>query len=111
MPHPAVTAIKALGVDAVEVAHTLGEVGLRGFHQEMIVVTHQTVGMHPPVKSLSRAGQHVQAALSVSVVRIDRLLAVAPRGDVVERAAEFESQGSGHGRSVANAMGKAKGKT
>lgn len=111
MPHPAVTAVKTLSVDAVEVTHALDEVGLRGFHQQVVVITHQTVGMHPPVKSFNRAGQYVQAALPVGIVRIDRLLAVTSRSDVVESAAEFESQGSGHGRSIAKAMGKAKSKT
>ena len=37
--------IEELGVNAVHLAHAEGEVSIRGFNEEMIVVVHQAVGM------------------------------------------------------------------
>ena len=50
MPDAAMLAIEALRVDPVQLPHALGEITVWGFDQEMIVVVHQTIGMHCPVE-------------------------------------------------------------
>lgn len=40
MPDAAVLVIKTLGVDAVQLPHALGEIAVRRFDQQMIVVVH-----------------------------------------------------------------------
>jgi hypothetical protein len=50
MSDAAMLAIEALRVDPVQLPHALGEIAVRGFDQEMIVVVHQTIGMHRPVE-------------------------------------------------------------
>jgi hypothetical protein len=52
MAYPAVSSIEALGVDTVELAHPLSKVGIRGFHQQVVVIAHQAVGVDGPVKPL-----------------------------------------------------------
>ena len=46
MPDLAVPPIEGLGIDAIDVAHEQGEVGLPGIKHEVVVVSYQAVGEH-----------------------------------------------------------------
>jgi len=51
MPHSFVDSIEALGVDPIQLPHAGREVGLRGLHQQVVMIGHQAVGMADPVKT------------------------------------------------------------
>lgn len=57
----------------------------------MVVIAHQAIRMHPPVEASHNVCQNAQEAGPVLVIVVDRLAPVAARGDVVQRAGEFES--------------------
>ncbi len=45
MPNPAMPTVERLGVDAVELAHGVGKIGIRRLNQQMKVIGHQAIGM------------------------------------------------------------------
>ena len=102
-------AIEALGVNPVEVAHAKGEVAIRCFNQQVVVIAHETPGMYRPVIAFNRVGQHFLTQRPVRVVPVDGLLPVTAGGDVVQGTAKFEAEGAGHEGSLK--VGGAKGKT
>ena len=92
-----VAAVGRLGVHAIELAHAFREIGLRGFHDEMVMVGHQAIRMTAPVEALNHFAQHVDEGRSVGVVFHDRLAPIAAGGDVIEGVGEFDAQRSRHG--------------
>ena len=53
MPHPVTKSIKHLGVTAVEFAHPLGAVALRGPDQQVVVISQETVRVAAPVTAVA----------------------------------------------------------
>jgi hypothetical protein len=83
--------IRALRIHAVELAHPLREIAIRGLNHQMIVIAHQAVGVTQPVEILDHRSQNIQKSMTVFVVLEDPLLAVAPRRNVVERTRKLKS--------------------
>jgi hypothetical protein len=68
----------------------------RRLKHEVVVVPHQAVREHdPPVLSRGPVEQ-TQEQLALDVVVVDRLLVVAPRGDVVDAVRDFDAGRSRH---------------
>ena len=80
----AVTAIKLLGVDAVELAHTLLQIALRGLNDEVVMIAHQTIGMTAPIEARADFAEYLQPRVPILRSVIDVLTTVAARGDVVK---------------------------
>jgi len=55
-----VAAVEALGVYAVQLAHSLGKIGIRRFYHQMIVITHLAVGVTNPVEALTDLRERFQ---------------------------------------------------
>jgi hypothetical protein len=51
-----------LSVNAVELAHADGEIGLGRLHQQVIMIGHQAVGVADPVVATNDPGQGVKIA-------------------------------------------------
>jgi hypothetical protein len=49
MSEPIMFSIEILGIYTIELVHPFGQVGVRRFNQQMILITHQAVGMAYPV--------------------------------------------------------------
>jgi len=94
-------AVEAARVVAVQVAHPEIQVGLAGFHDEVVVVAHQAVAVDPPAIATGDAGEQVQEDDAVLAVAVDRHAGVAARRDVVVRPGEDRSQRSCHRATVA----------
>jgi len=77
MPRPLMTFIKKLRIDAVQLPHTQGEIAVRRFDQEVIVVVHQAVSMTEPVIPLIDVLECVQEVDPVLVVFENGLLFIA----------------------------------
>ena len=91
VPYPFVPPIGCLGVDAVQVLHAGGEVGLDSPHDQMIVIGHLAVGVTSPVESFHDVGEYVQEGLAIRPVLVDRLLAVAAGHHMIQCAGKFYS--------------------
>ena len=83
-----------------ELVHALGEIRVRGFHQQAVVIPHLALGVHDPVEALADLGQDLQPRLPILILQIDGLPPVSARGDMVERAGKLDPQGSRHTRSL-----------
>ena len=70
------TFIKKLRIDAVQLPHTQGEIAVRRFDQEVIVVVHQAVSMTEPVIPLIDVLEGVQKVDAVLVVFENVLLLI-----------------------------------
>jgi hypothetical protein len=81
--HQPMAANARLGVDAVELPHALGEVGIRRLDDEVIMAGHLAIGVAAPVETdayLAEQGDPIRAVL---IVVVDRLATITARGDVI----------------------------
>ena len=77
MACPLMTFIKKLCIDPIQLSHTQGEVAIRRFDQEVIVVVHHAVGVANPIVSLINVLECVQEVFAVMVILEDGFLFVA----------------------------------
>ena len=85
-----------MGVDGVELTHTLGKIGIRGLNDEVIMVGHLAIGVAEPVETAAHLAQGGEPIGAVLVVAIDRLAPIAARRYVIEAAGELDAEGSGY---------------
>jgi hypothetical protein len=102
MACPLMTFIKKLCIDPIQLSHTQGEVAIRRFDQEVIVVVHHAVGVANPIVSLINVLECVQEVDAVLVVFENGLLFIAARGDVIDSTGVFYAEGAGHEGNLAN---------
>ena len=82
-------AIESLRIDTIELTHAFGKVRIRRFHENVVVVAHQTIGVNRPVKTFPDTGDHIEKQLPIAIGQVDIFPAIPPRGDMVKRAGEF----------------------
>ena len=70
-------------VGAVQVSHPVGEVGGRGLEDEVVVVAHEALHVHPPAVAALDAAEDVPEDAPVLAVEHDRRSVVAFRPDVI----------------------------
>jgi len=89
--------VRRLGVDAVELAHPLGKVGVGRLDDEVIMVRHLAVCVATPGETgASRAehakhAKHAKPIRAVAIIAIDRLAPIAARRHVIEPAGELDA--------------------
>ncbi len=64
----AASVVEELCVYAVQLAHAEGEVAIRSFDQEMVVVIHETIGVAKPIVPLINMLESSQKVLTVLIV-------------------------------------------
>ena len=69
--------IEALRAHSVKLAHALGQIRVRRFHQEVVVVPHLAIGVPAPVEALADTPQHLHPRLPISIVEINGLAPVS----------------------------------
>ena len=84
-------AVESLGVYAVQLAHAFREVGIRCFDDQVIVVGHLAIGMAHPVEAFADFGESFKPGHTIFIRKENVLAPVSTRGNVIERAREFES--------------------
>jgi len=96
MPDAPVRPVDGLGVDAVELAHAAGEVGLRRLDHEVIMVGHLAPGGTAPAEPPADLAEDVEEAAAVVIVEVDVAPRVAARRHVIERAGKLDAQRARH---------------
>jgi hypothetical protein len=96
MLHRSMTSVIALGIDAVELAHPLGDLCLKGFDNQMIMVAHQTVRMAEPVKAVNDLLQTFQEGVAIPIVIDNIFSGVAAGRHRVNRSVKLQSKRAGH---------------
>mgnify|MGYP003700589117 CR=1 FL=1 len=81
-------------------AHDPLQIALGGTEQQMIMVTHQTIGMPFGIEPVRGFGQQGQKIVSVCVGLKNSPAGRSPIHHVVPRTGKLDSQWSGHERRV-----------
>jgi hypothetical protein len=83
MTHSIVEAVEPLRVHAVQLTHTFRKIRLRRLNEQMVMVGHQTVGVHPPVEAFPNVAEHIEKESPVVIGQKDVFAPVASCRDVV----------------------------
>ena len=67
-----------MGIDAIELAHTLRQIAIRDFQEKVLAVIHLTVGVDDPVKAFADSPQEIKPLFTVYVFEVDSLLPDIP---------------------------------
>ena len=81
---------------ALQALHPRHQIGFRGFHQQMIVIAHQHVGVEAPAGPAAGLAERFQKAQAVPVIPIDRLSLIAPCHHMIGGSGIFNAQQPGH---------------
>ena len=73
------TAVESLRIGPLKPFHSRHQIRLGRFDQQVIVIAHHHVGMHPPPGFLTNLPQRLQPEFAILVVSINRLAVVPPR--------------------------------
>jgi len=98
--------VEGAGVLAVQVAHTEVEVRLRRLDDQVVVRSHQAVGMEPPEVAACDAPQQVQEEAAVIVLAKEERTAIPDGRDVVVGAGNQLSVRAAHPPTVAPCRGR-----
>ncbi|NEV65168.1 hypothetical protein G3446_25580 [Thiorhodococcus minor] len=79
--------IRGLGIDAVELPHSPGEVGIGRLDDELIMIAYLAVGVATPVEP-AKQSQPIQAVL---IVAIDCLAPITASGHMIEPASKLNA--------------------
>jgi hypothetical protein len=66
-----------LGIDTIEFAHTLGEIAVGRLHQQVVVVSHLTVGVDDPIETLADLPQYLEPHFPILIEDVDSLAPAA----------------------------------
>jgi hypothetical protein len=87
--YPVVFPVEELAVDLVEVFHPLGQVGVRCFDHEVVMVPHETVHMTQPVEPFDGFMEDIDVLDAISIIQEDHLSFITPAYDMVKSAFEL----------------------
>jgi hypothetical protein len=85
------TFVKKLSVNSVQLPHAEGKISIRRFDQEMVMIIHKAVGVTDPMVAFDDVLDGIEEFGPILIVSEDRLLLVAPGGDMIHRAGIFDS--------------------
>jgi hypothetical protein len=98
---PPVPPVEGAGVAAVQIAHSLVQVGGRRFQDEVVVVPHQAADVDAPAVSALDAPEEMEEHHPVLAVDDDRCVVVPAAPDVVVAAGDEVAVGTPHRPTVA----------
>jgi hypothetical protein len=91
-----VPTIEVLGVSSIERVHPSRQVGASGLSEEVVMVSHEAVGVEKPRLVGDNRRKNVQEASAIGRVTEYRAAFVASARDVIQRTREFQSEWSRH---------------
>jgi hypothetical protein len=77
MPHSLMATIKSLGVDSIQIFHSLRKSWLGGFDQQVIMIRHQTVGMANPCVTFTGTVQQIKEDAPIFIILVNILPGIA----------------------------------
>ncbi len=91
MPHSIAEAVKALGINTIEMPHASTEIPLKCLNQQVIMIVHETVGVAEPVEPFNHLRKNAQEELPVTSLLINVHSSVAPGGNVINSPGKLNS--------------------
>ena len=93
-----VPGIKADRIGSKKPFHSVAQIGLWSFYDQMKMITHQTVGVYLPVTLRAYFSKSLDPKLAIRVA-MDNCFAMIPAAHhVIDRTGIFDSDLAGHGR-------------
>jgi len=96
VPNAVMASIIFLCIYAIELTHTLGEICLGCFYQEVIMVAHEAVRINKPLIALDHIGKGHEKHPVVFSIGKDVLSGIPPGSYMVETTFKFYSYWSSH---------------
>ncbi len=90
MPDAVMRAIDVLRINAIQLAHPPGKIAFDGLHHDLIMVSHQGIGMADPIEPLADGTQDVEPGRSIGVSGENRFALVAARRNMVQGAGKLD---------------------
>ena len=90
MTRSIVLPVEELTVDLVQVFHSLGEVCVRRFYHQVVVISHEAVDMAQPVISFDGFIEKIEVLDTVLIFKKDHLSFIAPAYDMVKSTFELD---------------------
>ena len=84
MPCQSVTAVEALGVDAVDMTHQSRQIGPMCVQHQVRVIAHHAISQQLSVESVHGLSEDGQVQGSIVIAAIDEFAPVSTRGDVTD---------------------------
>jgi hypothetical protein len=94
--------IEAHRIGHLQPTHGLAQIGPRRFHQQMIMIGHETVGVEAHPELVNHLFERMQKTLAVLVIVEDCPPLVAPRHHVIDRTGKLNTYGSRHAPKIAS---------
>jgi hypothetical protein len=96
MTYAFMTAVKALGVDAVQLAHASRQVCPGCLEKQVVMITHQTVGMTYPFETVDDLAKKLKERDAVRPGEENVLFRVAPTRNVIDGSFKFDTKRASH---------------
>ena len=96
MSDPAVPSVIVASIRNIELPHELRQVRPRRLDNEVKMVAHQNIGVHPDAKDLACAPESVEKARSIMIVAENHAPIVAPVSDMIKSVGIQDSQWTRH---------------
>jgi hypothetical protein len=96
MPPKLVPRVESLGVGALEPLHARDKISPRRLQQQMVVISHQDVGMDQPPRLLRRLPQTLEKCLPVRIVAKNQVAVVTSAHHMINRSGILNSQRARH---------------
>jgi len=87
---PVVLPVEELAVDLIEIFHSFGQVGVRRFDHEVVMVPHETVHMAQPVEPFDGGVKDVEILDPVCLIQEDHLSFITSAYDMVKSTFELD---------------------
>ncbi len=91
-------------IDTIELPRAQRQVAFDGFNQNMVMIVHQAPSMASPVEPGTHLAKYLQPDDSVMVIMEDVLPPIPTRSGMVDGARIFDSEWSGHGKTLTAKM-------
>jgi hypothetical protein len=91
MAHPRMPPVERLGIPTIQLSHTEGQIRLRRFHEEMIVIIHQTIRMAEPSIAIDDMREQGEKLRAVTVIGNDILPSIAATRDMIDGVRELDA--------------------
>ena len=97
MPDPLMATVIRLRIAAIELAHAEGQIRLRRFEEQMIVVIHEAIDVTEPAIPIDHMSQEGQKRGAITVICHNVVPSIAATRDVVDGPREFQTQWTCYG--------------
>jgi len=88
--------VEKLGIDPVKLPHPSGKISPGGFHDQMVMIFHETVSMANPIEPGYDGGKDIQEPIPIGSIQKNRLPGVSPTGYMINGSSEFNTQWPSH---------------